>query len=96
MTESQDRLTEVAIPENLSDWYHGVLFRHSVLERLTPTFLSHSIRYPAIFSILRNRPGFQFAAQDAWRRTMWRKGGLSRSAREAIAVAVSIANSCDY
>jgi alkylhydroperoxidase/carboxymuconolactone decarboxylase family protein YurZ len=96
MTESQVQLPEVDIPANLSDWYQEKFFRHAVLEKLTPKFLSHSIRHPAIFSILKNRPGFQFAAQDAWRRTMWRKGGLSRSNREAIAVAVSIANSCQY
>jgi len=96
MMDLSSQLPPVVIPPDIGVWYRSTMFSRSLLGRLTPTFLSQSIYNPQIFAVLKNRPSFQFAAQDAWRRMMWRKGGLSRLSREAIAVAVSIANSCCY
>ena len=94
--DKYSQLPPVMIPPDIGVWYRSTMFSPSLLGRLTPKILSQSIYDPQIFAVIKSRPGFQFAAQDAWRRMMWRKGGLSRSSREAVAVAVSISNSCCY
>ena len=85
----------VTVPSDICAWYEAKFLKRSVSGRLLSPF-GAPLRDPKIFAVLKRRPAYQFAAIDAWRRMMWRPGGLPRRTREAIAVAVSIANQCLY
>jgi hypothetical protein len=86
----------IEVPEDVSQWYYTRFFKPTLVGRGLQVFFGESLRDPRIFSVLKPCPAYRFAAIDAWRRTMWHEGGLSRRAREAIAVAVSVANQCHY
>ena len=88
-------LPDVPVRDDISAWYKSKFLDQSLLGRLLSRF-SGPLSDPKIFAVLKPRPAYQFAVIDAWRRMMWRPGGLSRRTREAIAVAVSIANQCLY
>ena len=82
--------------EEVAEWYRARFIKPSWFGRILAPFFGAPLSDPKIFAVLKNRPDYQFAASDAWRRAMWHQGGLPRRTREAIAVAVSTANQCLY
>ena len=60
-----------------------------------PVFAT-AIYDPKIFHVMKPSKAARFAGIDGWIRMMWQGAELPRWVREAIAVAVSTANSCDY
>lgn len=87
---------ELSMPANVLAWYQSQLIRHNRIGWLIPKSAAGALYDPKIFDVLKPRAAYQFVAMDAWIRMMWRPGGLPRWMREAIAVAVSIANQCVY
>jgi alkylhydroperoxidase/carboxymuconolactone decarboxylase family protein YurZ len=51
---------------------------------------------PKIIRVFEPRSAYRSAAIEVWETTLLRPGTLSAATREAIAVAVSIANQCVY
>jgi alkylhydroperoxidase family enzyme len=96
MNTATDALPEARLPSDVSAWYHGRFLKPTLLGRFLGLFFGSALRDPKIFDVLKPRPAYRFAAIDAWRRAMWHAGGLRRRTREAIAVAVSVANQCHY
>jgi alkylhydroperoxidase/carboxymuconolactone decarboxylase family protein YurZ len=96
MKTQNDVQSDVRIPGDVSAWYHAQFLKPTLFGRLLTIFFGNALRDPKIFDVLKPRPAYRFAAIDAWRRTMWHPGGLSRRTREAIAVSVSVANQCHY
>ncbi|MEQ1828518.1 MAG: carboxymuconolactone decarboxylase family protein [Pirellula sp.] len=86
----------ITIPSNVDQWYHQRFMRNSWIGNMLTPIIGSPLGNPKIFNALRGCPAYQFAAIDAWRRSMWHAGGLPRRTREAIAVAVSVANQCLY
>jgi hypothetical protein len=86
----------VRIPDDVCSWYRGRFFKPTFFGRILATVFGSPLQDPQIFAVLKPRPAYRYAAIDAWRRSLWHDGGLSRRTREAIAVAVSVANQCHY
>ena len=95
MSIETKNLPTVSVPADVSAWYESKFLKPSFCGQFLSGF-GAPLRDPKIFAVLKPRPIYRFAAIDAWRRMMWRPGGLPRRTREAIAVAVSIANQCLY
>jgi alkylhydroperoxidase family enzyme len=85
-----------SLPSDVTQWYATRFLRQSAVGRLLAQLFGKALRDPKIFDVLKPRPRYRFAAIDAWRSAMWHPGGLTRRTREAIAVAVSLANQCVY
>lgn len=86
----------VSIPEEIDSWYASKFLRSSLASRAMLWMHTNPLKSPKIFAVLTPRPEYRFTSFDAWRRVMWRPGGLPRKTREAIAVAVAVANQCVY
>ena len=91
-----DAINKLNIPSDVNAWYHDRFSLCSWIGKAVTPFLGSPLSDPKIFNVLKPCPAYQFAAIDAWRRSMWHDGGLERRTREAIAVAVSAANQCLY
>ena len=87
-------------------WYRTVktldvdkYYREKVLKLYRLPFastLASAIYAPKIFEVMRPAKAVRFAGIDGWLRMMWQESELPRWVREAIAVAVSATNNCDY
>ena len=86
----------IAVPEDIDAWYTSTFLKSSFPARLLLRSYANPLKAPKIFRVLQPQPEYRYTAFDAWRRAMWRPGGLPRQAREAIAVAVAVANQCVY
>ena len=78
------------------EWFENKFPAKNFFGRLSRRYIGGALRDPRIFAVLAPRPAYHQAAFAAWRGAMWHSGGLRRRTREAIAVAVSIANHCVY
>jgi hypothetical protein len=96
IAQNDNELVQLPIPSDISAWYQSQLISHHGIGHLFPRWAVNSLYDPKIFHVLKPQPAYQFAAIDAWIRMMWRRGGLDRWMREAIAVTVSLANQCVY
>ena len=91
-----DGIATAKTRDELAKWYQSRIVKNSWLGKFLRIFFGAPLTNPKIFEALQGCPDYQVAAVDAWRRAMWHTGGLQRRTREAIAVAVSIANQCLY
>lgn len=80
----------------LPDWYESASLQPNWIGRLLPRFLLTPIRDPKIIRVLESRPAYRRASVGGWESTLLRPRSLPAATREAIAVAVSIANQCVY
>lgn len=90
------RLDESHSPQNdgfdcLAQWQEA-RFPSSLRDRILRRWTGFALRGPNHLRSLQSSSKCHWLALDAWWRTLWHQGGVNRKTREAIAVAVSVAN----
>ena len=81
-------------PQEVDSYYHDRVLKPNKFPLVAK--IASSLYDPKIFDVMKPAKAARYAAIDGWIRMMWHGQELPRWVREALAVAVSTSNACEY